>query len=679
MGLVCGLVTVGIGVDQKALAGTTKVWRLGTTEEFQEGTLGGVTLTSTGELLPGAELVRTESPDPVVWSIVEGKDGALYAGTGNRGIIYRVREGVAEPLFETGELLVSCLLAGSDGNLYAGTIPQGKIFRVSLEGKAELLCQLEAPYVWCLAEGTSAEFYAGTGPNGKIFRVSQEGRAEPLASTRDEHVLSIVSLSEGGVLCGTSPNGLVHRVLPSGSLVTLLDLEENEVRSLSRAGSKVYLAANKAKKFTPERFVRKLKQVIEKQEDEEEESDGSSGRQKESPLGHLFEGSIYELDLEGGHRQIFSLSKGYFTDVAARGSQGVYASSGPLGRVFFVSSDRTVDLACDLREREALCLAVKKGKIRGIGASPGGAVYRVKPKRSTPSWYLSAIHDAKFRSFWGKMEWAGSDRLRVETRSGNTAVPDETWSLWSKPCETSPSSVASSPARYLQVRMVWPVKSKAVLQWLTVAYHTDNQQPRVLSIELENYTPRQGYLGKQKASAEMKLQWKADDPDGDELVYYLTSRRTPGLDWMPLAEGKPLREGKFSWDTSTVEDGWYELKVEASDELVNPAESVLRAWWKTPALLIDNRKPEVSSLEVSPELLCNAVAEDSFSDISRAEFSIDSGPWIFIGTADGIYDGRREDFTFQIPPCATGRHWVALRVFDAAGNTAVRQQVFESK
>jgi parallel beta-helix repeat protein len=69
--------------------------------------------------------------------------------------------------------------------------------------------------------------------------------------------------------------------------------------------------------------------------------------------------------------------------------------------------------------------------------------------------YLSAVFDAGATVAWGAANWtttlpAGTS-ITVETRSGGSATPDDTWSAWTSAANGSP---LSSPAsRYLQYRL----------------------------------------------------------------------------------------------------------------------------------------------------------------------------------------------------------------------------------
>ena len=76
-------------------AATSTTWETGTYAEFLKGKLQGLALTSDGVLQPGASIRKSTAVEqPVLWTVVPGPDGSLYAATGHRGKVFKVdREG----------------------------------------------------------------------------------------------------------------------------------------------------------------------------------------------------------------------------------------------------------------------------------------------------------------------------------------------------------------------------------------------------------------------------------------------------------------------------------------------------------------------------------------------------------------------------------------------------------
>ena len=68
-------------------------------------------------------------------------------------------------------------------------------------------------------------------------------------------------------------------------------------------------------------------------------------------------------------------------------------------------------------------------------------------------------------------------------------------------------------------------------------------------------------LRRVQPSPKQLITWEANDPNNDVLQYSLSFRRIPGGDWIALKDH--LTDPQFEWDTRTVADGRYEIKVTA--------------------------------------------------------------------------------------------------------------------
>ena len=154
---------------------------------------------------------------------------------------------------------------------------------------------------------------------------------------------------------------------------------------------------------------------------------------------------------------MFSIPDGYFTTLAFDDSGRAYVGTGSEGRVYRVSPDRTAALAIDVPARQALAL-LRAGNGFLVGTGDVGGIYRAAPAAPKQATYLSRVLDGEYRSRWGLFRWHGTRDVSIESRSGNTAKPDATWSGFAsldKPRSTAEGGVgqiASPPARYVQYR-----------------------------------------------------------------------------------------------------------------------------------------------------------------------------------------------------------------------------------
>src|SRR5437870_4156984 len=146
-----------------ALAQGTRLWKESGYEDFERGTVKGVSIRNSGvlELAPAFKMVYT-SPSTFIWSIAADKDGVVYAATGAPARVYRITpDGKTAVVFEPKELQVQAIaLSKNDpGVIYAATSPDGKVYKISRAGKtgpgapeftAEPFFDPKTKYIWDL-------------------------------------------------------------------------------------------------------------------------------------------------------------------------------------------------------------------------------------------------------------------------------------------------------------------------------------------------------------------------------------------------------------------------------------------------------------------------------------------------------------------------------------------------
>jgi hypothetical protein len=282
------------------------------------------------------------------------------------------------------------------------------------------------------------------------------------------------------------------------------------------------------------------------------------------------------------------------------------------------------------------------------------AVYRVggKPGRSA---FTSEVLSASGVARWGRLETVGNGKLLVETRSGYSNPANDTWSPWQP---LANERVQSPPATMLQVRVTF-ASTDATLQELHVHRRLLNRTPLIERLEVK-------YDEKQKA---YRVNWAARDPDGDKLGYVITYRRRGTAQWLMLHD-RFYDKTNLALSPKDMPDGWYEVRVEASDAQANtPAESHRTARISKP-FLVDQARP-VLVAEVKDGML-TGVATDNTSRIVRVEVSFDGEPPVLCAASDGVFDGAQEAFELKLPPdLLKGSHTLLVQATDEVGNTGV--------
>jgi hypothetical protein len=73
-------------------------------------------------------------------------------------------------------------------------------------------------------------------------------------------------------------------------------------------------------------------------------------------------------------------------------------------------------------------------------------------------------------------------------------------------------------------------------------------------------------------------------------------------------------------------------------------------------------------------------AEDAFSPIAHAEYSLDAGPWQYIEPVGGLSDSKHEHYQVTLQAAGLddkpGEHLITVRVYDRHDNVGVAKTVF---
>jgi hypothetical protein len=270
----------------------------------------------------------------------------------------------------------------------------------------------------------------------------------------------------------------------------------------------------------------------------------------------------------------------------------------------------------------------------------------------------------------------------MSTRSGNTQVPDKTWSEWSAPL-AAPGKVTSPPARFAQVRARFARDPAAVLSQLTLPFVTDNLRAIVTGIDAvpKNAIPavKDGVVASSGAEPErhssiVKITWRVDNPDADALRYRLSYRREGQTIYRDLTRpDELLTKVEYDWETASLPEGPYRVRVEATDETVNPPDRALHHALESSIVIVDNTPPVVRALTAQGRHV-RGEAADGVGPIARIDIDIDGrNEWHPYLPEDGVFDEPIETFDLDVSTFAgAGNHLVAVRIFDQAGNFAVR-------
>jgi hypothetical protein len=173
------------------------------------------------------------------------------------------------------------------------------------------------------------------------------------------------------------------------------------------------------------------------------------------------------------------------------------------------------------------------------------------------------------------------------------------------------------------------------------------------------------------------IAWESADANNDPLQFSLYFRRGASGQWILLKD--KVRENQFEWDTRSVADGRYEVKVVASDVSANPPGKGRTSGRVSDPILVDNTPPAIGDLrwqQKGAAVQVDLTAVDRTSVVAAMDYAVDSSrEWQAVLPTDNIFDGPREAVTLSIPGLSAGTHQVTLRATDAKGNQAFENLV----
>jgi hypothetical protein len=684
---------------------------------------------------PATELF-SETTAPFLWSIVAAPDGALFVGSGNEGKVFKIdASGKSSTFFDAGELEVHALALAPDGTLFAGTSPEGRVYKIDSSGKSTPFFDPDDKYIWSLVLDQSGNLYVGTGEKGVIYKVTPDGKGAPFYNTKTSHVISLAFQADGQLLAGTESPGRLFRIDKSGKAFLMLDSTFQEIHAirLDPTGN-IYLTALSGRPATggspnlpggpteapasstsgrePVPTVTTEVTAIAIVDTGPVVSASSESAMREDRRSGR--GAVYRIKPDGLWDVIWESGDESPYDLIFDAHGGLVVGTGKGGKLFSLSGDPTSATLLLQASAQQVTGFTKdaKGNFYFVTSNPG-KVFKLSAQRASEGTYTSTVRDTQTIANWGTLSWRASvpsgAKVEIFTRSGNTATPDDTWSSWSSPYQRPDGDEITSPnARYLQWKATLAGKQATpVLTSVTVAYLQRNVRPRVTSLTVhppgtvfqkpyptgdpdiagfDDLAPDRRILNSTSASGaptgspglgrrayQRGLQtfvWRAEDENDDDLRYEILYRREGDTVWKSLKSN--LSETIFVWDTTSVPNGTYLVKVVATDAPSNTPETALEGEFESSAFDIDNTPPVISI--AAPRAVQGRTAiqfevHDDWSVIQKVEYSLDGQRWQVIYPKDGIFDSRTEQFELTLDNASAAKGLI-IRAYDAKNNSA---------
>ena len=515
--------------NDKPVARPIQTWRQTAKTDFATGKFSGAGVAATGELRLTPTLRRLASANETyVWSLVSDPQGNLYAGTGTGGRILKMdATGKVTTLATLPIISVQSLLRASDGSLFAGSGVKGQIYHVAPDGSYRLVTTLKEKYILALVQDSKGNLFVGPGGGGTIYKIDAASLARiaalphatssalvndtqpagiqpvPFLKTSADHIMALVTDAQDNLYAGTGNDGIVYKVTPGGKSAVVYDAKENAITALAIGKDGAVYAATGPK------------------------------------------GILYRLNPDGGATVIYDKATRFFTGLKTAPDGTLYATT--VDAVYHLipsltnDASQTVVLPLDNpKDVDFLSLAVLPGGTIATGTGNVGEIYTSAgdPAQSGASQgvYASVVHDAKLNSRWGTLRWSATtppgSRLKAETRTGNVAEPDATWSDWTAVKLTGVAgegAVQSPAARFIQYRLTLAADQGQTatpsVRDVSVSYMPRNQAPRVAFASPS---------GGERWAKTQTVRWNGTDPDNDTLNYTLMISSDGGTTWKSL-------------------------------------------------------------------------------------------------------------------------------------------------
>ena len=706
-----GHLRAGPGLTEVLTTPSTFVWAVaaGKNGESFVGTASPATVLRVSS--DGKAFTLFETKDVSVQALRLGPDGALYAATLPSGKVYQLKADATEKQDESSATVVFDL-----GTMEADKVDGNKPQEKNADGKADEdkagaeKTDGKSHYIWDLTFDSVGRLYVAAGGPAAVYRVDlakPKQRAEQFFKSDEEHIRSLSWDAKGNLIAGSDGSGLIYRINAQGKGYVLFEAPRREITAVSVAVNGTIYAASVGDKShnplppLPVQGVGSVTITV-VQPGSLQAANSSASVPDGSEIYAVTEGQAPRRLWAGKDEVVYAL-------IARK--DGLLALTGNRGRIFKIGDDGSYEDVAHLDAQQGLSLT-ESGDGFLIGTGNTGKLVRLGTIELHE--YASDVLDAGALARFGRIEVEpGSVGFDLLTRSGNVEQPvrgrgDWGWSDW----QPVKDGEAVSPAgRFFEWKAVLhaggtlgsvgvnylPVNAAPVVDELVVAtgarinpqmmQNQQGGQPPTVNIAFPS-SNQNGISFDGTATAPLQalkdrtaitVRWSAHDDNGDDLTYALYLRGDGETVWRLLKD--QITDKAYSFDATLIPDGGYAVKVVASDAPSHTPADALTGDKVSERFEVDTTPPTVSGLKATAEMKPRVSfdADDGFSPIAHAEYSLDAGPWQYIEPVGGLSDSKHEHYEFVLPAKALegkpGEHLVTVRVYDRHDNVGVAKVV----
>lgn len=670
-------------------------WTTATQAEFLKGQAVGVSVDEIGRVVAAPAIsVLHDAAAPQIWSLAAGPGDSWVAGTGGDGRVIRSRAGQVATILDTTEANIYAVAVAPDGRVFAASGPDGKVYAIDTTGTSKVIFDPTEKYIWALVVDRAGRVWVGAGSPAVVYRIDADGTNKVIYKPSAAHVVSLTLDPTGRVIAGTEGPGRVYRFDTNDRPTALFDSGLAEIRALTVAADGTIFAAALAADGTTSEGTGASASL----------GASSAASTPATPAAPARKSVVFRIPATGLPEPLWETSDVVY-DITTGDAGSVLAATGPDGHIFSIRPNGTDVLINGVDARQVTRMARSSDRLLLATANPG-RVQMLGAALASPGVFLSATRDAKTGARWGSIRWEATGPVALYTRSGNTDRPDDSWSDWSGPYSTAGGTAIQSPAaRYLQWKSVFTpgaASIPAALTSVSVGYLPANARPVVTSITVHPsgavfqrpFADDGAIAGLDDASAQQRraaqgepvaatpplgrrmfqkglqtFTWRAEDTDGDRLSYTLSYRREGENSWHDWRAG--WLDALIVWDTTSVPDGRYVLRISVTDAASNTADRALTGDRESAAFEIDNTPPviTVEPARAATPLRVAFTVRDTLTAIDHVEYSISGGAFMPVNPLDGVADSREERYELTLP-AGTDPARVMIRATDAMQNVS---------
>lgn len=660
----------------------------------------------------GKSSIIFEPQELQVQALVVAQGGVIYAGTAPDGKVYRIEH---KPSDKADSAKPASKTADKNGTKDAQPA-------LDPSWSSSVYFAPGTKYIWDLALDKAGDLFIATGDHGEIFKVTPKGDHSLFFKSDETHIRVLAFDGQGNLIAGTDGSGLVYRISPAGEGFVLYSAPKKEITALAldREGNIYAAGVGERKPGMAGLSLTNPSSMMNM--GAPSPSNGpqppglsvtptpSSPQMGQFPFpgtGATGGSDIYQIAPDGSPSRLWTSHEDIVYALAFDSQTRLLAGTGNRGHIFAITGpDEFSDL-----------LKAPVSQITGFAKAPGGGLYAVSsnlgkiflfgPGPESEGTYESDVFDAKIFSRWGRAEFLGSGNVELLARSGNVDNPDRNWSPWKKIDLSKGDETGVPAARYAQWKAVLHAgNAKPAVDSVTLYYLPRNVAPDIDEVSVQvgiRYQPIAKQPGLSMSTDisgtnaphfeppvpsthdrdAIGVKWNAHDENDDQLVYSIYYRGGGETGWLLLKDN--ITDKAYSFDASLLPDGGYTIKVVASDSPSHSPGEALSDEKISRRFEVDTTPPRISDLTASIEgsqIHARFRAEDNFSTIKRAEYSVDAGDWKYVEPVGHLSDSRTENYDFKIaleskngPP----EHVVVVRAYDKYDNMDAAKYVLRAK